>query len=111
MHKTMNKVIKNTLQNTLKNTMKISLALTVILGFNHAAVAAEKTATLDIPSMNCAMCPITIKKSLEKVDGVTNVEISLDKKSTIITFNDEKTQVDVLIKATTEAGYPSSETP
>ena len=35
------------------------------------AWAKPQTVTLDLPTMNCAMCPITVKKALTKVDGVS----------------------------------------
>ena len=57
--------------------------------------------------MTCAACPITIKKALTEVDGVTEAEVSFDKKEAVVTFDDTKTSVSVLIGATTNAGYPS----
>ena len=57
--------------------------------------------------MTCAACPITIKKALTDVDGVTEAEVSFDKKEAVVTFDDTKTNVSALIEATTNAGYPS----
>jgi len=31
----------------------------------------DKTVTLDVPGMTCKFCPITIRKALKKVPGVT----------------------------------------
>lgn len=74
----------------------------------HPAWAAPQTVSLDLPTMNCAMCPITVKKALNKVEGVTAVDISYEKKEAVVTFEDTKTSADVLINATTDAGYPST---
>ena len=71
------------------------------------AWAASKTVTLSVPGMTCAACPITIKKALTEVDGVTDAEVSFDKKEAVVTFDDAKTDVSTLIEATTDAGYPS----
>jgi periplasmic mercuric ion binding protein len=72
-----------------------------------SAWAASKTVTLSVPGMTCAACPITIKKALTEVDGVTEAEVSFDKKEAVVTFDDAKTDVSTLIEATTDAGYPS----
>ena len=34
------------------------------------AWAAPRTVKLAVPGMTCATCPITVKKALQKVDGV-----------------------------------------
>ncbi|EOK5894778.1 MULTISPECIES: mercury resistance system periplasmic binding protein MerP [Shewanella] len=72
------------------------------------AWAKPQTVTLDLPTMNCAMCPITVKKALTKVDGVSRAEVSYEDKEAMVTFDDEKTSADALIEATTNAGYPST---
>ena len=72
-----------------------------------SAWAASKTVTLSVSGMTCAACPITIKKALTEVDGVTKAEVSFDKKQAVVTFDDTKTGVAALIGATTNAGYPS----
>ncbi len=71
------------------------------------ASAAPKTVTLSVPGMTCAACPITIKKALTEVDGVTDAEVSFERKEAVVTFDDAKTDVSTLIEATTDAGYPS----
>ena len=70
--------------------------------------AAQKTVTLDVTGMNCAACPITVKKSLTKVAGVSRAEINYEKRQAIVTFDDAQTTLDKLMRATTDAGYPST---
>lgn len=72
-----------------------------------AAWMTPKTITLSVPGMTCSTCPITIKKALTKVEGVTRVEVSYERLEAVVTFDDAKTNVDALISATTRAGYPS----
>ena len=69
--------------------------------------AATKTVTLDVPGMTCPTCPITIKKALNKVQGVSKVDVSYEKKQAVVTFDDTKTYTKALVQATTNAGYPS----
>lgn len=68
---------------------------------------APKTVTLNVSGMTCAACPITVKKALEKVAGVSKVDVRFEKKQVSVTFDDAKTSTDALVKATTDAGYPS----
>ncbi|HVR81455.1 MAG TPA: mercury resistance system periplasmic binding protein MerP [Luteimonas sp.] len=86
------------------------LATILILGLAFAAPtwAAIKTVSLAVPGMTCATCPITVKRALNKVDGVTRVEVSYEKKEAVVTFDDAKTAVKTLTDATTNAGYPST---
>lgn len=93
---------------TLSFTFLISV-VTVITPWLATAQAVEnKTVTLDVPGMTCQFCPITIRKSLEKVPGVIDAKADYDSKTATITFNPNKTNVEALTKATAEAGYPSS---
>ena len=71
------------------------------------AFAADKTVTLDVPGMYCEMCPITVRKALSRVPGVTNVNASYEKKEAVVTFDDTKASIDALTRATADAGYPS----
>ena len=70
--------------------------------------ATPKTVTLAVQNMTCELCPITVKKSLEKVPGVSAVKVDLDKKTATVSYDADKSQPDTLTKATTNAGYPSS---
>jgi len=44
---------------------------------------------------------------LSKVDGVSKVEVSYEKKEARVTFDDAKTNTKALVKATADAGFPS----
>ncbi|WP_407263629.1 mercury resistance system periplasmic binding protein MerP [Klebsiella pneumoniae] len=58
--------------------------------------------------MTCASCPITVKHALSKVEGVSKTDVSFDKRQAVVTFDDAKTNVQKLTKATEDAGYQSS---
>jgi mercuric ion binding protein len=67
-----------------------------------------QTVTLDVQNMTCAVCPITVKKALERVPGVTDAKVDFDKKTASISFDPDEASTDTLTKATADAGYPSS---
>jgi mercuric ion binding protein len=82
------------------------IALTGALG--TPAWAATKTVTLSVPGMTCAACPITVKTALSKVAGVEKARVSFEKREAVVAFDDAKTTVGALTKATEGAGYPST---
>ena len=86
---------------------KIAIALVLTLA-SLSSWAKPQTVTLNLPTMNCGMCPITVKKALNKVKGVTKAEVSLEHKQAVVTFEDTQTSAGKLIEATTHAGYPST---
>jgi len=91
---------------------KLILASTLVFGlatvWADAALAAVHTVTLSVPSMYCEVCPITVRKALEKVPGVSKVNVSFEKKEAVVTFDDAKTSTKALEDATFEAGYEST---
>jgi periplasmic mercuric ion binding protein len=68
----------------------------------------QQTVKLNIENMTCSMCTVTIKKALQKVEGVQEVTVDYDSKTATITFDSQKTDSAALIKTTTNAGYPGS---
>jgi periplasmic mercuric ion binding protein len=67
-----------------------------------------KTVTLKVENMTCSACPITVRKALEKVPGVTKAKADFETKTATVTFDPAKAKVADLTWATTEAGYPSA---
>jgi mercuric ion binding protein len=63
---------------------------------------------LAVQNMFCAACPYTVKSSLQSVPGVKTVLVSFENKTAIVVFDDAKTSVQALTRATTDAGYPSA---
>lgn len=70
--------------------------------------AAPQTAVLDVQNMTCSMCSITIRKALEKVPGVIDAKVDYDHKTATVKYDGDKTNPPALIKATTNAGFPST---
>ena len=82
------------------------IAATVVA--SSAFAGKTSTATLDISNMTCAACPITVRKALEKVPGVDSAKVDLKTHRAVVAFDPAKTTPELLTKATTDAGYPSS---
>jgi mercuric ion binding protein len=89
-------------------SMKELLAALSLAAGVGPALAAPQTVTLSVPGMTCAACPITVKKALTKVEGVSQVDVTLEKREAVVTFDDARADTQKLTKATEDAGYPSS---
>jgi mercuric ion binding protein len=83
------------------------LLIAALLYAPQFALAKPQTVSLNVPTMDCATCPITIKAALSKVPGVSRTKVSYERREAVVVFDDSKTNVDELKKATSNAGYPS----
>ena len=92
----------------MKNLISTTGIAFILACSSLAATAAPKTVTLAIPSMDCPVCPVTVKKALSKVPGVLQANVSFDKRQAIVRFDDAKTNVGALTESTKNAGYPST---
>lgn len=87
---------------------KLAMAMSAVIVMATPSWAAVRTVTLSVPTMDCPVCPITVKKALTQVDGVSKAEVHFDNRLAKVTYDDSKTNVDALTRATTNAGYPSA---
>jgi mercuric ion binding protein len=73
--------------------------------------AAEKTIVLNVDNATCELCAPIVQKSLARVGGVRTVKVvqadAMSGAVATVTFDDSVTNVDSLVAATTNAGYPS----
>lgn len=91
----------------IAQTLSIIVATTITILTLSPAFAASKTVTLSVPNMFCETCPITVKKALNKVKGVSKIDVSLEKREAVVGFDDTRTNATALTEATKNAGYPS----
>jgi mercuric ion binding protein len=94
----------------------LAITASILLLAPMAVTVADdmKTVTLDVAKMTCNMCPITVKKALKNVDGVTEVVAKYEGEGNgwaRVTYDPGKINVDDLTFATEEAGYPSKVKP
>lgn len=71
------------------------------------ADAKERTVTFRIDNMTCAACPFIVRKSMSAVAGVKTVDVSFEKKTATVTFDDAKTDPATIAGASGEHGYPA----
>lgn len=73
-----------------------------------AVLAAPRTVTIDVQNMTCPVCPLTVKKALERVSGVQQVAVDYASKTATVQFDDATATATKLTEATQAAGYPST---
>lgn len=71
------------------------------------AVAAEQTVAFAVDNMTCALCPITVKRAMEGVEGVHAVEIDFEAGTATVVFDTAVTNADAIATASANAGYPA----
>jgi periplasmic mercuric ion binding protein len=83
------------------------LLLVAALTAPSLATAAEKTVTLAVENMSCALCPITVSRAIQAVPGVVSVEVDLDTHRAVVVFDDAVAFAQQVANAATNAGFPA----
>ena len=68
----------------------------------------SRSATLAVAGMTCASCPITVKKVLMRIPGVTEATVSYKTREAQVQFDPDKVQVEQLATAVTDIGFPTT---
>jgi len=93
----------------LKEIFMCRLLFAVLLTIPLGVLAADpQTVVLDVQNMTCELCPITVKRALDNTPGVASTKIDFDHKTATVRFDPDRANIAALVKATTDAGYPSS---
>lgn len=66
-----------------------------------------RTVTLAVENMTCAGCVATIRTGLRRLDGVARARVTLDPPRAEVTYDPSVLDVEDLIRATANLGYPS----
>jgi len=74
-----------------------------IVGGNNEKV------TVKVPTIQCGTCKKNITKALKNLDGVISVQVDLKDKTTTVTYDDTKTNLEAIENAITSAGYDAND--
>jgi mercuric ion binding protein len=64
-----------------------------------------QTVKMPVNGMVCNACQSNVKKTIKSVDGVTDVEVNLEKKFAVFTYNPAKVKVGQVQKAVNDKGF------
>lgn len=88
-----------------------TIAALLVLALFQATVgfaATSEKVVLDVQGMYCESCAKGITAMLKRVDGVTEVDVSFEKREANVTFAPDKTSVEKLIEAIEKLGYKAA---
>jgi len=89
-------------------TSLVGLVATVLFGVAWPSFSSEpKHVVLDVPSMNCSLCPLTVRTALKRVPGVIEARATYEPKRAQVTYDPDKVSPEALAKALGDAGYPA----
>lgn len=80
------------------------IGLILAIGSPVLLWAEDRRYTLLVPDMHCAVCVPAVQKALKQVEGVREVQVSLEEKKAVVVA-DERVPVDTLVRAVAQAGY------
>lgn len=64
-----------------------------------------QTVKMPVDGMVCNACQSNVKKTIKSVDGVTDVEVNLEKKFALFTFDPKKAKIEQIQKAVNDKGF------
>jgi periplasmic mercuric ion binding protein len=89
-------------------TLVLSLAINALVVVS--ALAGEghvQKASFAVDNMTCAMCPITVRKAMQRVNGVEEVTVDLDARTATVLYDSSLTDTKQIGDASTNVGFPA----
>ncbi len=68
---------------------------------------ALATVTLRVGNLYCVTCPLIVRQTLERAEGVVKADVSFRTKTAVVSYDPAKCDVNALIAATNGIGFPS----
>src|SRR3546814_19569793 len=76
-----------------------------------ATASAQRQTTFAVENMTCATCPITVRKAMKDVAGVTAVNVDFAAKTPRATYDPRHANATQQAGVTNDEGYPARATP
>lgn len=89
-------------------TLILFLIATSLIVDVNAGSEKALTATFSIDKMTCATCPITVRKAMQRVDGVKEVTVDFDSKMAIVVYDASLTDVGEIAASSSNVGFPTT---
>jgi copper chaperone len=61
--------------------------------------------TIKVEGMSCGHCKMAVTKAISGVEGVSSVDVDLDKGEANVAYDPQATDIDAIKKAVNDAGY------
>ncbi len=94
----------------MKTLLRTAVAAAALLLAAGGAMAAPRTATLQIDNVSCVACAPIVKRVLSRMPGVSQVAVveRAGMATATVTFEDATVTAEALAQATIRAGFPAS---
>jgi mercuric ion binding protein len=104
----------------MNKLVSVSILLSSLLMFGNAMATPNEDVTstfaaqgmskkvFSIEKMTCKMCHITVRKAMEKVEGVVKAVVDYDTKTATVVFDPKKASIEAIALASTNIGYPAT---
>lgn len=89
--------------------MKICLLFGLLFAATDisAGGSSVSTATFAVEKMTCITCPLTVRKAMQRVKGVSEVHVDFDSKSATVTYDPNLTTEQQIADASNNVGFPA----
>ena len=77
---------------------------------NTESVSGE-TVEIKLPTIQCGTCKKNITKAIKKIDGINQIDLSVDDKLVKVSFDGSKTNPEKIESAIVMAGYQANDKP
>lgn len=84
------------------------LVSTLMLASTTAFGGQDREVKFTVEKMTCAACPITVRKAMQRVDGVKDVSVDFDSKTATVIYDAEMTNAQKIGKSSAMVGFPAS---
>tara|TARA_B100001173_G_scaffold304648_1_gene308946 strand:- start:562 stop:912 length:351 start_codon:yes stop_codon:yes gene_type:complete len=86
------------------NILTLAIILSMFIGCGGEVIKV----TVETPTIQCGMCQKMIEKGLAKLQGVSNSKVDLATKTTIVSYEADKTDLTSIQKTISKLGYEAN---
>lgn len=95
----------------MKRITTLILFLAINALFVVSAIAGDgqdQEASFTVEKMTCATCPITVRKAMQRADGVKEVTVDFDTKTATVLYDSNLTDAKQIGEASDNVGFPAT---
>lgn len=92
----------------MKRSLAVFLPLILLLALTVTAGEKEKK-VIRVKGMHCSSCASMIRKTVRKIDGVEEAQVSLETGHVTVLFDPAKKPVEDVVRAINKMGYKVAE--
>ncbi|NOR19862.1 MAG: hypothetical protein GQ538_07205 [Xanthomonadales bacterium] len=68
----------------------------------------QREVTFSVEKMICVACPITVRKAMQRVNGVQEVRVNFEARTATVVYDPDLTTADQIGKSSADVGFPAA---